>query len=50
MFNKRVVRVEKIEEIGEVLDFVRITFEDGETVEAAAKHIFPTSGSDGDEV
>jgi len=46
MFNKRVVRVEKVEEIDENLDFVRITFEDGETVEAAAKHIFPTGGDE----
>lgn len=46
MFNKKVVNVEKVEKIDEELDFVRITFEDGETVEAAAKHIFPIGGGD----
>lgn len=46
MFNKKVINVEKVEKIDENFDFVRITFEDGETVEAAAKHIFPTCGGD----
>jgi len=46
MLNKKVIRVEKVEEIDEDFDFVRITFEDGETVEAAAKHIFPIGGGD----
>ena len=46
MFTKKVINVEKVEEIDEEFDFVRITFEDGETVEAAAKHIFPIGGGD----
>lgn len=46
MFTKKVINVEKIEEIDESFDFVRITFEDGETIEAAAKHIFPIGGGD----
>lgn len=39
-FNRKVVDVEKVKELDGTLDWVRITFEDGETVEAAAKHIF----------
>ena len=46
MFTKKVINVEKVEEIDEEFDFVRITFEDGKTVEAAAKHIFPIGGGD----
>ena len=46
MFNKKVINVEKIKKIDEEFDFVRITFEDGETIEAAAKYIFPIGGGD----
>ena len=44
VFNRKVVKVEKVEELDEVLDWVRLTFDDGDTVEAAGKHIFPTDG------
>lgn len=45
ILNKRVINVEKVKELDGELNHVRITFEDGETVETAAKHIF-RSGDD----
>lgn len=40
IFNKKVKDVEKIEELDNGFDLVRVTFHDGDTVEAAAKFIF----------
>jgi len=40
IFSKKVINVEKLEELDDGFDAVRITFDDGETVEAAAKFIF----------
>lgn len=42
-FNRKVVNVEKVEQLDEDFDIVKITFDDGETVEAAAKYIFKGS-------
>lgn len=39
IFNKKVKQVEKVKELQGGLDLVRITFRDGDVVEAPAKHI-----------
>lgn len=40
IFNKKVKQVEKVKELQGEFDLVRITFRDGDVVEAPAKHIF----------
>lgn len=40
IFSKKVISVEKLENLDNGFVAVRITFDDGETVEAATKFIF----------
>ncbi len=40
VLNKKIRSVEKLEELENGFDLVRITFEDGDSVEGAAKFIF----------